>query len=102
MSMGAAMAENGRPAKPGTGGAASGSVPSPQPQNTRAGLKPITIGFIGAGIVFILPILLDSYVVPKSSDWAWFVVQTFAGNWYPPDSRPGPLTTYWFLFLGEI
>jgi hypothetical protein len=95
------MAETGRSANLGAGGGTGGSAPLSQPQDKSA-IKPITIGFIGAGIVFVLPILLDTYVVPKSSDWAWFVVQTFAGNWSPPDSRPGPLSTYWFLFLAEI
>jgi hypothetical protein len=64
--------------------------------------KVVALLFIFALALFLLPHLLDSLVVPKGWDGWWFVAQMLAGNWSPPEVRPGPLTNYWFLFVAEV
>jgi hypothetical protein len=56
-------------------------------------------GIIVLVLIFVIPYWLRDYVTADTG--LWFVVQTFAGNWSPENTKPGSIgSNYWFAVLG--
>jgi hypothetical protein len=68
----------------------------------------ISLGIIASIFMFFAtPPLVNGYILPYafgwlSTDWRWFVVQTFSGNWSPGNPRPTPFSAYWFSIFAEF